>query len=254
MPESLQSTTDKPNMTSSFTELMARDLLSLYGQNMLGLQIIMPGGGAIPSLQEALKKEAAGKAMVLPQMMGIDAFVDGLAGLKRADSIKTLLILYRAFRKHHNPEESLDSFFALGQVLLADFDLILRAGKSPEQVFAGLKRWEETGASFADFMDEEQKLLMRNFSQLFRDNLQESRARFLRLWENLPAVFAEMEASLLAEGLGTPGMVYREAARVILRTGLPAEKRFYFAGFSALSALETWVNPWQATFKKLASK
>ena len=218
---------------------MAADLLETYGSGMLGLTVVMPGGGAIPALRDALCAEARGKALVLPRMLGIDALADSFAGLKRADSLTALLHLYRAFRSRHNPDETLAGFFPIGQVLLADFDLILRAGKKPEQVFAGMKSWEQTGASFADYMDEEQKQLMRNFSSLFRDGMQESRLRFLRLWENLPSVFAAMEESLLAEGKGTPGMIYREALRKLLNLRAGADQRFYFAGFSSPSVLET---------------
>ena len=198
----------------------------------------MPGGGAIPALVEAFRKAASGRALISPAMSGIDVLVDAHSSLRRADSLKTLMLLFHSFRKHHNPEENLASFIPLGQLLLADFDLILRAGRKPKEVFAGLHRWEATGASFADFMDEEQKELMRNFSRLFRDNPGESRTRFLRLWENLPAVFEEMEYELLREGSGTPGMVYRDAVNRLLQPGNQKEEFFYFVGFSGLSGLE----------------
>jgi len=204
---------------------------------MQEISLIMPGSGAIPALTDAFRQAGKGRALILPAFLGMDTWIDRHSLLRRADSLKTLFVLFQSFRKHHNPQENLAAFFPLGQVLLADFDLILRAGRDPAQVFTGLQRWEATGAGFADFMDEEQKNLMRNFSALFRDNPNESRSRFLRMWENLPAVFREMEEQLIREGLGTSGMVYRDAAKQL------ADQRdirgfHYFVGFSGISQLE----------------
>ena len=205
---------------------------------MLNLQVILPGSSAIPHFREALCAAGAGGAMMLPGMWSMDDFVNYHASIRRASPVKTLIFLHRSFCRHHHSSESLEAFLPFGQQLLSDFELILRAGRRPEEVFAALKQWDSAGAGFADFMSTEEKELMRNFSSLFRDDLSERRARFLRLWEHLPAVFAGMESMLLAEGMGTAAMVYRDASQRI--AGLPAEdgRQFYFAGFSSLSGLE----------------
>ena len=169
----------------------------------------------------------------------MDAFVSGLSGLQPAGFDRAAIALFHGFRKFHNPNENLSSFLPLAQVLLADFDEIVRAGRQPEEVFASLKRWEDTGSSFADFMDEEQKELMKRFSLLFTGKVSETKARFSRLWENLPAVFSYMEEVLLNENLGTSGMAYRLAEKKVLSGQLPAGHQFVFAGFSGLSRTET---------------
>ncbi len=205
----------------------------------MNLQVILPGSSAIPRLKEALTYAASGAAMMLPRMWSMDDFVNHYASRQRASAAKTLILLHRSFCRHHHSSESLEAFLPFGQQLLADFDLILRAGRQPEEVFAGMKQWDSAGAGFADFMLDEEKELMRNFSALFRDDLSERRARFLRLWENLPAVFAGLESHLKELGLGTPGIIYREAATEIRKLNQTGGQQFYFAGFSTLSRLES---------------
>ena len=225
-------------MPSTFTDEIAEDLLREYGRNMMELTVILPGASAINSLNQALRRKAAGQALLLPKIQSMDDFINRHAGIQRAAGEESLLHLLHAFRQCHHPEETLAGFLPLGQQLLADFDVILRAGRQPSEVFAGMKQWESAGAGFADFMDEEQKQLMRNFSGLFRDDLSGKRTRFLRLWETLPTVFAAFEAALMAKGQGTAGMLYREAAQRIRQIPSGDNSRFYFAGFSSLSALE----------------
>ncbi len=226
-------------MPSTFTDEIAEDLLREYGRNMMALTVILPGASAINSLNHALRRKAAGQALLLPKIQGMDDFINSRAGIRRAGTEVSLLHLFHAFRKCHHPEETLAGFLPLGQQLLSDFDVILRAGRKPSEVFAGMKQWESAGAGFADFMDEEQKQLMRNFSGLFHDDLAGKRTRFLKLWESLPEVFQAFETSMLSAGLGTAGMLYREATQRIRQISSGDNHQFYFAGFSSLSVLET---------------
>ena len=146
---------------------------------MLEVLVILPNSRGIGYLRQALKEKSNGKALILPGMMGMDTFVSELTDDQIISPQEAILELFTSFRKIKNPNEHLSDFIPLGQVLLSDFEDIIRNGRNPEEVFGELKRWAATGSSFADFMDEDQIEALRRFSDHFQGILSSGTQRFV---------------------------------------------------------------------------
>ena len=170
----------------------------------------------------------------------MDALISELCELPIIDNLNAGILLFESFKKLKNEKETLEGFFPLGQTLLADFEEIVRNLKSIDLIFKELSQWEETGSSFADFLDEEQKLLLERFWDHFNEQqLTETKKRFILLWRSLPLVFDDFKKSLLAQNQVTSGMAYAMASN--FDAGHPfiqKFRKFYFAGFGQLSGSE----------------
>jgi len=224
---------------SSFLEVVADTLIHHHGQNHLSVLVVMPNSRGTVYLQEALRVKSEGKAMLLPTMLGMDDFIQNLIPEKIISPSEANLLLYKSFRMFKNPEEHLSSFLPLGQMLLEDFEVIIRAERKVEDVFGELKRWTATGAGFADFLDEEQKEYLSRFSSLFQGQLSENRMRFIELWSRLPAVFHDFQKKLAESGLATSALAYQSAVRNPSASSyLQRFDSVFFVGFGNLTQSE----------------
>ncbi len=190
-------------------------------------------------MREAFGRRATGRPLFLPAMLSLSQWTDSLLPGRRAQDLELVYTLYRLFRDENLTSGNLGSFLGMGKIILADFDDILRAGREPGQVFGEIRRWNETGFAFSDVFDEEQKEMLRRFSQTFDERNEGIRARFLELWKTLPRIFSKLEKELLEKGLFTPGLACREAARLPdLRERLGPTRKIVLVGFGQVTPAE----------------
>ena len=206
---------------------------------MLDVLVVLPNSRGIGYLRQALKEKSNGKSLILPGMMGMDNFVSELTEDRIISPQEAILELFASFRKIKNPIEQLSDFIPLGQVLLYDFEDIIRNGRNPDEVFGELKRWAATGSSFSDFMDEEQLEALRRFSDHFEGILSSGTQRFVELWNLLPAVFADFLERLQKRGKITSALAYSNASKQLVSSPMLLRFRhFCFAGFGNLTRTE----------------
>lgn len=146
---------------------------------------------------------------------------------------EAVLYLFKSFKRLKNRDETLTTFFPLGQSIYADFEEIIRNQVSIGPVYTALKDWESTGLTFSDFMDEEQKTLLSNFWDALEENPEALSHRMVDLWNALPLVFTDYEKSLKADGYCTSAMAYAEVAS--LKKPIEDIENIIFAGFGQLS-------------------
>lgn len=212
------------------------------GLNGLQHLVIFPNsrGASVFSAQYAgLVK---GEPAILPVAVSLDSWIFSLANLEPVGSEEAIVYLFEQFRKFRNPDEQLVNFQSLGKILLEDFELVVRAGRKPEEVFGHLHAWASAGATFADFLGEEELLVLKTFASFFEGNLSQGRERFLSLWKSIPTILEGFEQSLIAAGRCTSAMAYREVL-FALRSGMQKlpYKQVWFVGFGNLSETEVQI-------------
>ncbi len=202
--------------------------------------VVMPNTRSIVYLKDEFKKLAQGKPLILPKMLSMDGLIQELNEETIIDDISARLILYESFKKVKNSDESLESFLPLGQTLYADFEEIVRNLKPLNLIFKELSQWEETGANFADFLDDEQKELLERFWSHFNEkNLTEMKMRFIVLWRSLPGVFEDFQQKLKDQNAVTSGLAYAKASSFSQSHPFISKyNSFYFAGFGQFSGSE----------------
>ncbi len=202
--------------------------------------VVMPNTRSIVYLKDEFKKLAQGNPLILPKMLSMDGLVQEINEETIIDDISARLILYESFKKVKNSEESLESFLSLGQTLYADFEEIVRNLKPLNLIFKELSQWEETGANFADFLDDEQKELLERFWSHFNEkNLTEMKMRFIVLWRSLPGVFEDFQQKLKDKKALTSGLAYAKASSFSQNHPFISKyNSFYFVGFGQLSGSE----------------
>lgn len=207
---------------------------------MLNVLVVLPNSRGSGYLRKALQARTKSKALILPGMMGMDTFISELSEEQIINPQEAVLELFTSFRKLKNPNEQLSDFISLGQVLLSDFEDIIRNGRKPEEVFGELKRWAATGSSFSDFMDEEQLEALKRFSDHFEGLLSSGTQRFVDLWHRLPTIFADFQERLSQSGKTTSALAYSKASKQLASNSKLARYHHYcFAGFGNLTRSET---------------
>ena len=172
-------------------------------------------------------------------MFSMDGWVENMAGLRLADPLEAQVVLFESFKKHRNPDETLETFLPLGAALLSDYEEIIRNEKPLPLIYTELERWESTGIAFADFVTPEQMEILRRFWKHLDGDVSAFRKRFVELWKSLPAVFGDFEKQMQLAGKATSAMMYAAAARNAARPSLTsAYQAVWFAGFGQLSGAE----------------
>lgn len=218
---------------------VAADLWARYGERVGELKVILPNTRTRVFFVDALSK-IADRPIWAPEYLSIDTLMVSLAGLERVDSIVAITTLYQIYRQHHS-EESFDSFYRWGEVLLNDYDAVDKYLIDAPMLFTNIADLKEVDADLAAYLSEEQLQMVRRFWREFDAGRKSSvhKDRFLSIWRTLLPVYNKFREVLAQQGVGYTGMIYRQAAER-LRVGeveMP-EGRYVVVGFNALSAAE----------------
>lgn len=222
-----------------FLESVAADLWARYGERVGELKMILPNTRTRIFFVDALSK-IADKPLWSPEFISIDSLMVSLAGLERVDSIAAITQLFEVYSPYHK-NESFDSFYRWGEVLLADYDAVDKYLIDAQMLFSNIADLREVDADMLSYMTEEQLAMVNRFWKEFGAGSKESKhkERFTSIWRTLLPVYTTFRQRLEAQGVGYTGMIYRKAAER-LRTGqaeLPAGG-YVVVGFNALSASE----------------
>ncbi len=187
------------------------------------LTIVLPSQRMTAYMQRALF-EAVGKPILLPRIVTIDTWMQGLIDTPMIDKTEALFELYRVFQK--NPIEyeitTFDAFISWGQLLLSDFDEIDRYLVAPDQLFKNLKDVRE----------------IENWS-FNSTELSEGQKKFMAFWDKLGPYYHAFSKILAEKEATTKGKIYRKVAENIdLVFQKNKQEQFVFAGFNALSEAE----------------
>lgn len=222
-----------------FLQSVAADLWQRYGARVGELRILMPNTRTRVFLVDELSRLAT-QPIWAPEYLSIDSLMVSLAGLERVDQIGAITELYSIYAQYHH-EESFDSFYRWGEVLLGDFDAVDKYLIDAQMLFSNIADLKEIEASPESYMSPEQLQMVGRFWREMNSSQKESphKQRFLSIWRTLLPVYESFRQRLESQGVGYTGMIYRRAAER-LRSGEAELPRggYVVVGFNALSEAE----------------
>ncbi|MFK7812389.1 MAG: PD-(D/E)XK nuclease family protein [Maribacter sp.] len=188
------------------------------------LIFVLPSRRAGTFLKNTIAKTSH-KTAFAPEIFSIESFIEKISGLAYVSNTQQLFELYNAYLKNAPMEE--DSFFAFskwGQTLLQDFNEIDRYLIDAEKIFANLASIQEIN----HWSVQAEK------TQMMQD--------YLDFWNNLNELYTGFNSTLLKQGLGHQGLVYRQACEQLPEYLENVKNKIHvFVGFNALNTAESHI-------------
>lgn len=202
-----------------------------------------------------LLKSASLSEKKLPHITTISSLVQEITGLKPADKIEELFLLYRAYLhisangKEEEPQIDFDVFRRWGETVIADFNVVDLNLVNPEEIFKNVKDYREIASNF--LTPEQKEVLSEYFGyndysdetkfwKNFNQSSSELKDRFLNLWQILAPLHREMTDLYAKKNLAGSGGIYRSAAEICEKKGRDAinYKKIVVFGFNAINGAE----------------
>ena len=230
---------------TSFLELVSRDLVSKWGNNLSNIVVVLPGKRATLFFDQQLYR-AAGGPVWAPTYLTIDQLFMQFSELEKCQPIRLACILYNIYKEEMlrsgvDAAElmTLDNFYGWAEIMLSDFDDIDKHIVEAGKLFMNARDLAELDDN--DFLsDEQRRALEEFFSSLKVDNQSALRRHFLDIWNVMPQIYERLNRELKSKGLGYTGAIYRSVAEKARRHELdiPEGKHYAFVGFNVLDDVE----------------
>lgn len=181
------------------------------------------------------------EVVVLPRVFDINKYVEQISGLRRADDIELLLLLYTAYRELHPDEPlKLSSFIAQGRKMLHDFDEIDKYNVDAARLYRNLHDLDAT--SDVTPLDDQQAEAIRRIFRVDTAGSSELkyRADFSTFWHDMGLLYARFNQLMDSRGIGTEGSIFRRVANSA-DPALFRGRRIVFAGFNILTRTEEMI-------------
>lgn len=225
--------TNKP-----FLSAVADWYLAAGAKRCIGTMLIFPNKRARIFFLRYFKQQAKG-ASAVPRLNSVGAFYAAVCpDLELVDGIEGLFILYKAYcevleaHPQHAPME-FDRFAYWGRMILQDFDDIDASLAEGADVYTNLKRLKEIGSYYLN--DEQLEVIRSIWGQEVADSMRpddpdrfwrhlgnpdgeeadETKQKFMHLWEIMADLYAKFHEQLKAAGKTTPGLIARQALEVV---------------------------------------
>jgi len=226
-----------------FLEELANDFISRYPTGSDQVTYVFPNRRAGLFFRKYLA-ERVEKPIWSPRIMSIEEFIVAHSSLKKSEKLDLVYELYQVFRKILKSEESFDSFYYWGTVLLADFDELDKFLVNPEELFKNLAHVKAIESDISYLQEDQRKLIM-DFWRSFEPIQSSEQKGFLALWTNLPRIYSDFCSALLSKGLAYDGLIYKHVVEGLTKKAIqPIAPKTIFAGFNALSVSEEKIMAW----------
>ncbi|MEM6804054.1 MAG: PD-(D/E)XK nuclease family protein, partial [Bacteroidota bacterium] len=230
-------------MQTFLQQIIAR-LKSDYGSEISKLCLVVPTRRAVEFLREAIKEEYK-QTLWAPKMLSIQDFVRGISGKQFPDTMPLVFELYEVYLKRMQQDnkgfkESLESFYAWGEMLVKDFDEIDKYLVEAKDLFRNIRELKEIDDFF--YLEEEELEPIRRFWETLRgrdQDLTEVQEQFLKIWQILYDMYIGFQEQLGKHNYSYDGLAYREIVNSLKEEKLELPyPNIIFVGFNALSRAE----------------
>ncbi|MCQ2068513.1 MAG: PD-(D/E)XK nuclease family protein [Bacteroidaceae bacterium] len=221
-----------------FLKTVAQDLYGKYGAQGGGLAditVVFPNRRARLFFDDWLSA-CSTQPVWSPQYTTIEELFQSQSDLRAADRIEMVTLLHKIYQEVLHTDESLDSFWSWGELMLADFDDVDRNLAPADQLFSLLR--EQRELSDTSFLtDDQRKALEQFFGEMKDAQPTQLRERYQAVWSVLGTIYERFGKLLNDKGIGYNGMIQR---RVIsnLDTDRLTARRYAFVGFNSLDGAE----------------
>lgn len=210
-----------------------------YGAEIHRLAFVFPNRRAGLFFQKYLS-EISEKPLFSPSILTINDLFMQLSGKHPADKIQMLFRLYELYKQRSGSSESFDEFIYWGEMLLNDFDDIDKYMVDARMLFRNVSDLKSLDDDFS-YLSPEQVQAIRSFwSSFYPKGDSPNQQHFLELWEILYDLYAGLRTSLVKDGCGYDGMIFREVVEQLEKepmSDFPFDQ-VVFVGLNALSVSE----------------
>ena len=221
-----------------FLKTVAEDLYDKFGAEGSGLAditVVFPNRRARLFFDDCIAA-CSTQPIWSPQYTTIEELFHSQSDLRPADRIEMVTLLHKIYLEELHSDESLDSFWSWGELMLADFDDVDRNLAPAGQLFSLLREQREiTDLSF--LTEEQTKALEQFFGEMKNAQPTELRKHYQAVWSVLGNIYDRFHKLLEEKGIGYNGMIQR---RVInnLDTERFTARKYAFVGFNSLDGAE----------------
>lgn len=204
----------------SFLDDLVNTLLEYPAEKLQDSAVVLPSRRAVLYLKKAIVQKSD-RALWLPQLFTFEDFISKLSDLKLADKTELLFVAFEVYKGLNNAtEKDFDKFSSWAGMALSDFHDIDRYLLDSELLFRDihyvkqLEAWEPSENSLV--------------------------TRFSSFWNELAQLYKALSESLMADGKGYQGLMYRRLAEGSDKQKIenPEWDKIWIAGLNALSPAE----------------
>ena len=221
-----------------FLKTVAEDLYSKYGAQGGGLAditVVFPNRRARLFFDDWLSA-CSTQPVWSPQYTTIEDLFRSQSDLRPADRIEMVTLLHKIYQEVLHTDESLDSFWSWGELMLADFDDVDRNLAPADQLFSLLR--EQREISDTSFLtDEQRKALEQFFGEMKNAQPTQLREHYQAVWSVLGTIYEKFGKLLSDKGIGYNGMIQRRVIANLDTQQFTAHK-YAFVGFNSLDGAE----------------
>lgn len=221
-----------------FINKVAKDIAKHSNEYLLDLQVLFSNRRAIKYFKKELKEEKK-ETFFSPDCKSIADFVDEYSLLKTADEFSLIYQLFLSYKTviGENDNETFESFYNWGKIILSDFDDIDKNLVDAKQVFQLIEEYKEIENAF-DYLTQEQKDLLESFFTIFEET-SDLKKNFIRIWNCLAEIYCDFKEKLQQQGIGYSGMIYRDFLDRIKNGEIAfRNQNFAIIGFNVLNKCE----------------
>ncbi|MEN8119034.1 MAG: PD-(D/E)XK nuclease family protein [Bacteroidota bacterium] len=223
----------------TFLQETVENIIQKFGKDLENIQIIFPNKRTGYFFQTAFAK-AMNKTVWSPKTYTIQSYISKLSRIQKVDKIALIFILYDSF-KAIDPEfnMSFDTFFGLGELILNDFNEVDSYLVDVDQIFTNIKNIHEIDQKYGDLTEEQIAIIKQYWLNFSVEDMSREKAKFIELWNILPAVYKHFKNTLLSKNLAYEGLIYRSIADQLTNGNLQdGDEVLLFIGFNALNAAQ----------------
>ncbi len=221
-----------------FLKTVAQDLYGKYGAQGGGLAhitVVFPNRRARLFFDDWLSA-CSTQPVWSPQYTTIEELFQSQSDLRAADRIEMVTLLHKIYQEVLHTDESLDSFWSWGELMLADFDDVDRNLAPADQLFSLLR--EQRELSDTSFLtDDQRKALEQFFGEMEKAQPTQLREHYQAVWSVLGTIYERFGKLLNDKGIGYNGMIQRRVISNLDTNRLTAGK-YAFVGFNSLDGAE----------------
>ena len=206
--------------TTPFLQNLAHKLIRDYPDNLHEVCVVLPNRRARVFLKDALQ-DAISKPVWMPEIFGMEDFIERVSGKKIISSFSLLLELYQVRKQIEKSPRTIDEFIQWGTVMLGDFNELDLYAVNADLLFENLtdvkaiEKWHP-GKGLSDM-----------------------EKNYLRFFASLKSYYYALNERLNEKGEAYQGAAFRYVADNMesLYESMPWT-RVVFAGFNAISETE----------------
>lgn len=222
----------------TFLNMVAKDLYLKCGDGHAGLAdvtVVFPNRRARLFFDDCIAA-CSTQPIWSPQYTTIEELFHSQSDLRPADRIEMVTLLHKIYTCELHSDESLDSFWSWGELMLADFDDVDRNLAPADQLFSLLREQRElTDDSF--LTEKQREALTQFFKEWDKSKPTRLRDRHVAIWSVLGKIYDKFTEQLADRGLGYNGMIQRRVIENLDTDRLTARK-YVFVGFNSLDKAE----------------